>query len=106
VLKTGGYEGYDAIARKNLLFADTVRGAEVSANLYSLVETAKANDLELWPISNVSSSKSQESKYSKISTRTCPIESDCATTRSTERLLWRASTIAGDDTLRFAWSLL
>jgi transposase len=34
------------VGRKNWLFADTVRGAEASANLYSLVETAKANDLE------------------------------------------------------------
>ena len=31
---------------KNWLFADTVRGAEASANLYSLIETAKANGLE------------------------------------------------------------
>ena len=37
-----------AIGRKNWLFADTVRGAEASANLYSLVETAKANGLEPW----------------------------------------------------------
>ncbi len=37
-----------AIGRKNWLFADTVHGAEASANLYSLVETAKANDLEPW----------------------------------------------------------
>jgi transposase len=28
------------------LFADTVRGAQASANLNSLVETAKANELE------------------------------------------------------------
>jgi transposase len=34
------------VGRKNWLFADTVRGAEASANLYSLIETAKANDLE------------------------------------------------------------
>lgn len=32
--------------RKNWLFSDTVRGANASANLYSLVETAKANGLE------------------------------------------------------------
>jgi transposase len=32
--------------RKNWLFSDTVRGAESSANLYSLIETAKANGLE------------------------------------------------------------
>jgi len=34
------------IGRKNWLFADTVAGAEASANLYSLVETAKANGIE------------------------------------------------------------
>jgi transposase len=32
--------------RKNWLFSDTVHGAEASANLYSLIETAKANGLE------------------------------------------------------------
>jgi len=35
--------------RKAWLFADTVAGAEASANLYSLVETAKANGIELSP---------------------------------------------------------
>lgn len=34
------------VGRKGWLFADTVGGAEASANLYSLVETAKANGLE------------------------------------------------------------
>ncbi len=34
------------VGRKNWLFADTVRGAEASANLYSLIEAAKANGLE------------------------------------------------------------
>jgi len=34
------------LGRKNWLFADTVRGASASANLYSLIETAKANGLE------------------------------------------------------------
>ena len=34
------------IGRKNWLFADTVKGAIASANLYSLVETAKANGVE------------------------------------------------------------
>ncbi len=34
------------VGRKNWLFADTVRGARASANLYSLIETAKANRLE------------------------------------------------------------
>lgn len=34
------------LGRKGWLFSDTVRGAVASANLYSLVETAKANGLE------------------------------------------------------------
>ncbi len=37
-----------AVGRKNWLFADTVAGAEASANLFSLIETAKANGLEPW----------------------------------------------------------
>ena len=36
------------VGRKAWLFADTVAGAEASANLYSLVETAKANGIEPW----------------------------------------------------------
>ncbi len=32
--------------RKNWLFSDTVQGAQASANLYSLIETAKGNGLE------------------------------------------------------------
>ena len=36
------------LGRKNWLFADTVGGARASANLYSLVETAKANEIEPW----------------------------------------------------------
>ena len=35
-----------AIGRKNWLFADTPKGARASALFYSLVESAKANDLE------------------------------------------------------------
>jgi transposase len=35
-----------AIGRKNWLFSSSVRGAKASANLYSLIETAKANGLE------------------------------------------------------------
>ncbi len=35
-----------ALGRKAWLFADTVNGAKASANLYSLIETAKANGLE------------------------------------------------------------
>ena len=34
------------ISRKNSLFSDTVSGAKASANLFSLIETAKANGLE------------------------------------------------------------
>lgn len=36
------------IGRRNWMFADTPKGATASARLYSLVETAKANDLEPW----------------------------------------------------------
>ena len=32
--------------RNNWLFADTIKGAKASANLYSLIETAKLNGLE------------------------------------------------------------
>ena len=34
------------IGRRNWVFCDTQSGAKASANLYSLVETAKANGLE------------------------------------------------------------
>ena len=34
------------VGRKNFLFCDTVSGAHASANLYSLIETAKANGKE------------------------------------------------------------
>ncbi|HSB23290.1 MAG TPA: IS66 family transposase [Burkholderiaceae bacterium] len=34
------------VGRKNWLFSDTVAGARASANLYSLIETAKANGVE------------------------------------------------------------
>lgn len=33
---------------KNWLFAETVGGAKASANLYSLIETARANGIEPW----------------------------------------------------------
>ncbi len=36
------------IGRKNFLFCDTVAGANASANLYSLIETAKANGIEAY----------------------------------------------------------
>ena len=34
------------VGRKNWLFCDSVKGAESSAIVYSIVETAKANNLE------------------------------------------------------------
>jgi transposase len=34
------------VGRKNWLFSDTVAGAKASANLYSLIETAKACGVE------------------------------------------------------------
>lgn len=34
------------VGRKNWLFADTARGAQASANLYSLIQTAQANGIE------------------------------------------------------------
>ena len=36
------------VGRKAWLFADTTAGARASANLYSLIETAKANRIEPW----------------------------------------------------------
>jgi hypothetical protein len=35
-----------ALGRRNWMFADTVSGAKASASLYSLVQTARANELE------------------------------------------------------------
>jgi transposase len=35
-----------ALGRRNWLFADTISGAKASAHLYSLVQTARANELE------------------------------------------------------------
>lgn len=35
-----------AVGRKGWLFSDTVAGAKASANLFSLVETCKANSIE------------------------------------------------------------
>jgi len=38
--------GRFVIGRKGWLFSSSVRGVKSLANLYSLIETAKANDLE------------------------------------------------------------
>jgi transposase len=35
-----------AVGRRNWLFSDTPRGARTSATIYSLIESAKANDIE------------------------------------------------------------
>lgn len=37
-----------AIGRKNFLFHDTVKGAQASSVIYSLVETAKLNKLNIY----------------------------------------------------------
>ena len=37
-----------AVGRKNWLFADTPKGASASAAVYSIVETAKANNLNVY----------------------------------------------------------
>ena len=34
------------IGRKNWLFSDTMAGAKASANLYSLIETCRANNID------------------------------------------------------------
>ena len=38
--------GTFVVGRRSWLFADTVGGANASANLYSLIETARANGVE------------------------------------------------------------
>ena len=37
------------VGRKNWLFSDTPAGAEASMNVYSMIETAKANNLRIRP---------------------------------------------------------
>lgn len=41
------------IGRKNWLFANSVKGAKASSTLYSLIETAKANEIEPWHYLNL-----------------------------------------------------
>ena len=41
----GGYKPF-VMGRKNFLFANTPRGAQASAVIYSVMETAKANALD------------------------------------------------------------
>lgn len=45
-LKRRGWTTIYTIGRKNWLFSATPEGASASANLYSLVETARANGLD------------------------------------------------------------
>ena len=39
---------HHAVGRKNFLFHDTVKGAQASSIIYSLVETAKLNNLNIY----------------------------------------------------------
>ncbi len=67
------------VGRKGWLFSDTVAGAQASANLYSLVETCKANGVEpyrylVWlfqklPLANI------VSDYEALLPWCCPPES-------------------------------
>ena len=42
------FEAFWSWAEKNWLFSDTPKGAEASADIYSIVETAKANGLDVF----------------------------------------------------------
>mgnify|MGYP001819017029 FL=1 len=50
------------IGRKNFLFSGSPRGADASATMYTLVESAKANDLEPWAYLNYLFEKLPEAK--------------------------------------------
>jgi hypothetical protein len=45
-LRVGAFIPLFVVGRRSWLFADTVGGANASANLYSLIETAKAHNVE------------------------------------------------------------
>ena len=47
-IKTVGMARPYAVGRKNFLFHDTVKGARASSIIYSLVETAKLNNLNIY----------------------------------------------------------
>jgi len=53
------------IGRKNFLFSGSPRGADASATLYTLVESAKANDLEPWAYLNYMFEKLPAAKSEK-----------------------------------------
>jgi len=70
------------VGRRNWLFSDTVRGAESSANLYSIIETAKANGLEPYRylchlLTELSKAKSVEEMEALMPTRWKPSEEEC-----------------------------
>lgn len=55
--------------RKNWLFADTPKGASASAAIYSIVETAKANGLDVFCFLQVQIPKSCKQKWRKLHLR-------------------------------------
>jgi len=59
------------IGRQKWLFSDTARGAQSSANLYRLVETAKANGLDPTPIAVTSSPSCPRPQPSNRSRPSC-----------------------------------
>lgn len=59
------------LGRKTWLFSDSVKGVNASANLYSLIETAKATGLEPMPTFATCSQSCQRRKPLKPSKRCC-----------------------------------
>ena len=59
------------VGRKGWLLADTVRGAQARANLYSLIETAKANGLEPYAYLRLVFPSCRASRRSSTSRRCC-----------------------------------
>ena len=60
------------IGSKNWLFCDTVAGANASANLYSLIETAKANGIEPYAYLRTVFTELPQATRSTRSKRCCP----------------------------------
>jgi len=64
--------------RKNWLFSDTPKGAAASANVYSIVETAKANDVDVYLylkylLLKTPTKKTSDEELEKL----CPWNSEC-----------------------------
>ena len=57
------------VGRKTWLFADTPKGAKASAAVYSLVETAKANGLNVIHISGIPSDVHARFRLAELSGR-------------------------------------